>query len=77
MSELTKYDAMHQAIVEAHRVDEVAEIRNRAEALRQYARQSKQGVEDINRVTEIKLRAERKAGTMLREAIRQLKGAKK
>lgn len=65
--ELVKYEAMHQAIIQAHSVDEVKDIRDRAEALRLYAKQSKQGIDDINRVTEIKLRAERRAGEMLRE----------
>jgi len=65
--ELVKYDAMRLAIAKAHDVDEVKDIRDKAEALRVYSKQSKQGVEDINRVTEIKLRAERRAGQLLRE----------
>lgn len=65
--ELVKYDAMRTAIVEAHSVDEVKDIRDKAEALRAYAKQSKRGIDDINMVTEIKLRAERRAGEILRE----------
>ncbi len=64
---LTRYDAMRQAIVQAHSIDEVKDIRDKAEALRAYARQSKQGIDHINRVTEIKLRAERRAGELLQE----------
>lgn len=67
MTQLVKYEAMRQAIIAAHSVDELKDIRDKAEALRQYAKQSKMGVHDINRVTEIKLRAERRAGEILRE----------
>lgn len=65
--QLVKYEAMRQAIIAAHSVDELKDIRDKAEALRQYAKQSKMGVQDINRVTEIKLRAERRAGELLKE----------
>lgn len=64
-TELTRYDAMHHAIVAAHSVDEVAAIRNQAEALRQYARQSRMSIDDINRLAEIKLRAERRGGELI------------
>lgn len=67
MTQLVKYEAMRQAIIEAHSVDELVEIRNRAEAFRVYAKQSKLGKQDVNRVTEIKLRAERRAGELLIE----------
>lgn len=62
---LARYDAMNQAIVAAHSIDEVAEIRNQAEALRQYARQSRESIENINRLAEIKLRAERRGGELV------------
>ncbi len=65
MESLVQYNAMRAAIVKAHRVDEVKDIRDRAEALRQYAKQSGEGIEQINMVTEIKLRAERRAGELL------------
>ena len=64
-TELTRYEAMHHAIVAAHSVDEVAAIRNQAEALRMYAKQSRMSIDDINRVAEIKLRAERRGGELL------------
>lgn len=64
---LTHFDTMHQAIVVAHDLDEVTGIRNQAEALRQYAKQSRLSIEDINRLVEIKLRAERRAGELLGE----------
>lgn len=68
---LTRYDAMRQAIVEAHSIDDVKEIRDKAEALRQYARQAGESLENQNMIAEIKLRAERRAGELLREIPRQ------
>ena len=34
-----RYDAMRLAIIQARRIDDVKEIRDKAEALRQYAKQ--------------------------------------
>ena len=64
-TELARYDAMHAAIIAAHSVDEVKGIRDQASALVQYARQSRQSIEDINRVTEIKLRADYRIGELV------------
>lgn len=62
---LTRYDTMRQAIVEAHSIDDVKEIRDKAEALRQYAKQAGESLENQNMIAEIKLRAERRAGELL------------
>jgi N6-adenosine-specific RNA methylase IME4 len=66
MTQLVRYDEARRALAEAHTVDEVREIRDQAEALRAYARQAGD-VEMLNWVSEIKLRAERRAGEMLKE----------
>ncbi len=50
--------------------EEVKGIRDKAEALRVYARQSGQSLEMQNRCAEIKLRAERRGGELLREVER-------
>jgi hypothetical protein len=48
-------------------VDEVKQIRDKAEAMRMYARQAQYTLEMQNMCAEIKLRAERRLGEMLQE----------
>lgn len=68
---ITRYDQMRSALVQAHSIDDVKEIRGKAEALRQYAKQAGESLENQNMIAEIKLRAERRAGELLREMPKQ------
>jgi len=66
MNELIRYEAARQALIEASSIDEVKSIRDKAEAMRAYARQAGD-LEFQNMAAEIKIRAERKAGGLLIE----------
>ena len=63
---LAKYDAMCQAIVACASVDEVKDIRDKARALEVYAHQAQNEEVEI-KAAEIRIRAERKAGELLKE----------
>jgi hypothetical protein len=61
-----RYAQMCQAIMECLRVDEVTKIRNKVLALEVYARQAK-NTDAERQACEIRLRAERRAGVLLRD----------
>jgi hypothetical protein len=73
-TELIRYDAMCRAIAEAHAVDEVKEIRDKARAIEVYAQQAL-NTEAEQKACEIRLRAERRCGQLLRE-MEKAKGAR-
>lgn len=74
MTQLAKYEAARKALTEAVMFDEVMNIRNVAEQAALYAKQAND-TDLIQKATEIKVRAERKAGEMLRKAAEQGKRA--
>ncbi|QEG01544.1 hypothetical protein Mal15_56210 [Stieleria maiorica] len=55
----------HQAISEARSLNELKDIRDKAEAARKYAQAAGMGLEIQNYAAEVKLRAERRAGKLL------------
>jgi len=65
--ELVKFNAARKAIALASSVDEVKDIRDKAEALRLYIKQQKGSLEMQNHCAEIKLRAERKVGDIIKK----------
>lgn len=67
---LVRYDAMVTAIAECHRVDEVKDLRDKARALEVYAKQAR-NLEAETRAAEVRIRAERRAGELLRVMARQ------
>lgn len=66
---LVRYQAMCTAIAECHRVDEATDIRDKARALEVYYQQAN-NTEAERKAIDIRLRAERRAGELLKELAR-------
>jgi hypothetical protein len=64
---LVFYDRAREMLDKAASIDEVKDIRDRAQALRLYYRQQKDSHAMQNRCAEIKIREERRAGELLAE----------
>lgn len=74
MSEIILWDKMKNAVMECHSIDEISRIRNQAEAYRYALKQAKESPDVIRKAEEIKLRAERRAGELLKETPKQKPG---
>lgn len=73
---LAKLDTARFALAEAKTVEEVLELRDQAAAMQVYTRQRDYSLECQNDAIEIKLRAERKLGELLKETVEHSGGSK-
>jgi len=64
---LNNWEKAKHAIAECKSIDEVKNIRDKAEALRAYAQQARETLEIQNNIVDIKVRAERKMGEFSKE----------
>jgi len=69
-NEIMHLDRAKRELALANSIDEVKEIHDRAEALRNYAKAADLSLEMQNLCAELRLRAERKAGELLKEEIK-------
>lgn len=67
MNQLVHFDNAKRELELATNIDEVKDLRDKAEALRLYMRQAGESLEMQNKCAEIKIRAERRAGEILKE----------
>ena len=71
MKKLIHFNKAKQELAIATSIDEVKEIRDKAEALRHYAKQAGESLTMQNQCAEIKIRAERRAGELIPEKVRR------
>ena len=64
--DLSVLDHASRILADAKSLDDIKAVRDKAEAARAYVKAAKLGLELQNRAAEVKLRAERKAGRLLR-----------
>lgn len=65
--QLVKLDEAIRALAEASTLQEIKDIRDKAEAIKAYVKAAGYSLEMQNQAAETKLRAERKAGELLKE----------
>jgi len=65
MNQLIHFDKAKYELSLATKIDEIKEIRDKAEALRAYTKQVGESLEMQNQCAEIKIRAERRAGELI------------
>ena len=66
LDQLTLVHHAFQELAHCDSLEEVKDIRNKADAVRRYARNAKAGLELQNKAAQLKLHAERRAGELLR-----------
>jgi N6-adenosine-specific RNA methylase IME4 len=64
---LVQIDIARRALIEASTIPEVKELRDKAQVIQDYMKQQKYSFEAQNHAAELKLRAERRLGEMLKE----------
>jgi len=69
-AELIRYDAMCVAIKECRKIDEIADLKNKAAALELYSKQA-HNFEAERQCREIRIRAERQCGVLLKETVKR------
>lgn len=69
MTQLVRYEAMRNAISVCHSVDEIKDLHDKALALELYTKQA-QNLEAERKAADIRIRAERRAGELLRDLAR-------
>ncbi len=67
MSQIVHIEAAHRELAEAHSIEDVKVLRDKAGAIQSYLRQQGETLEIQNLAAELKLRAERKLGELLGE----------
>lgn len=65
--DLVKLSAARRAIAQAKTIDEIKEIRDKAEAARQYVKKRNMGLDAQNDIAEIVIEAEARAGQIIKE----------